>query len=82
MADEIIFNESIVRLLSGLLLVSGVVTAVISAVKYFTRKGNENIDDRIDDKLGALHNNYNQLDKRVSIIETMINFLRGKTDEK
>jgi len=82
MTDEIIFNESIVRLLSGLLLVSGVVTAVISAVKYFTRKGNENIDDRIDDKLGALHNNYNQLDKRVSIIETMINFLRGKTDEK
>ena len=82
MTEEIIFNENVVRLLSGILLVTGVMSSVVAGIKYFTKKSNENIDDRIDDKLGALHNNYNQLDKRVSIIETMINFLKGDRNGK
>jgi hypothetical protein len=71
-----IFTEELVKIMSGILMVIGIMGGAVTAIKYLDRKNNEKIDDRINDKITEVKKNHFDMDKRLTVLEQLVEFFK------
>jgi DNA-binding transcriptional regulator YhcF (GntR family) len=71
-----IFSEELVKIMSGILMVIGIMGGAVTAIKYLDRKNNEKIDERIEDQIKEVKKNHYDMDKRLTILEQMVKFFQ------
>jgi DNA-binding transcriptional regulator YhcF (GntR family) len=71
-----IFSDQLVKIMSGILMIIGIMGGVVTAMKYFDKKNNEKIDERIEDQIKEVKTNHYNMDKRLTVVEQLVDFFK------
>jgi hypothetical protein len=71
-----IFSEELVKIMSGILMIIGIMGGAVTAIKYLDRKNTEKIDQRIEDQITEVKKNHYNMDKRLTVLEQLVEFFK------